>query len=495
MLKRNKIVLHNRLFFKMYLNYACVLTLSAVLIGVIFMTLYKETTMQSYYTQLERQARSISQRMTQYIVDSDYSGANDYVKKVNDLDVNKDIWVLPNVHAVNPIDESVVNPGLDIIKQKEFLTLIAEACAGRKAEDTFNDEIHGDLRNVVAVPIYGFNGEVVCALIYSSLADAQTEVINTSIRLIFQCILASLIISIVVANLFVRSITNPILKMRNIASELAEGGYEARTAITRKDEIGQLAATVDVLAERLLMNENERKNLEQMRLDFFANVSHELRTPITVIRAYVETLYDKVVTEEEKVEQYYERILHECGSMQRLVGDLLVLSKMQNPDFIIDKEPVNIIQVFEDIIRGASAISAEMNIEIVMDTNTDFCLVFGDYDRLRQMFMVILDNAIKFSNENSKIHIKILKEDKLSIWISDEGAGISEGELPYIFEKFYKSKLKQNAKGSGLGLAIAKQIALKHNGTIAVESELGVGTTFKFTFHYMSEQELNELQT
>ena len=486
-------ILHNRLFFKMYLSYACVLTISATLIGVIFMMLYKETTMQTYYKQLERQAKSISDRLTQYIIDEDYTSSVDYVRKVIELD-DKDIWVISNEKAENPLNEAMVNISFSGIHlQKEYQELMQIAFRGSEAEDTFDDYIHGDLRNVVAVPIKGLNGEFVGALIYSSPADSQTQVINQSIRLIIQCILASLLISIVMANLFVRSITNPILRMRDTAGELAEGDYAARTNIIRKDEIGQLANTVDVLADRLLENEKERKNMEQMRLDFFANVSHELRTPITVVRAYTETLYDKVVTDETKINQYYERMLHECKSMERLVGDLLVLSKMQNPDFEVEKEPVNIMQVFEDIIRSASAISEGKHITIDLNTNTDCCLILGDYDRLRQMFMVIMDNAIKFSNNDSCIHIKIKKEDKIRISIRDHGVGISEEELPYIFDKFYKSKLRQNAKGSGLGLAIARQIALKHGGTIKVESQLGVGTEFQFGFQYLTEAELQEL--
>lgn len=493
MFKHNKMILHNRLFFKMYLSYACVLTISATLIGVIFMMLYKETTMQTYYKQLERQAKSISERLTQYIIDEDYTSSVDYVRKVIELD-DKDIWVIANEKAENPLNEAMVNISFSGIHlQKEYQELMQIAFGGSEAEDTFDDYIHGDLRNVVAVPIKGLNGELVGALIYSSPADSQTQVINQSIRLIIQCILASLLISTVMANLFVRSITNPILRMRDTASELAEGDYAARTEIIRKDEIGQLANTVDVLADRLLENEKERKNMEQMRLDFFANVSHELRTPITVVRAYTETLYDKVVTDEDKINQYYERMLHECKSMERLVGDLLVLSKMQNPDFEVEKEPVNIIQVFEDIIRSASAISEEKNITIELNTNTDCCLILGDYDRLRQMFMVILDNAIKFSKNDSCIYIKIKKEDTIRITIGDHGVGISEEELPYIFDKFYKSKLRQNAKGSGLGLAIARQIALKHGGTIKVQSQIGVGTEFKFCFQYLTEAELQEM--
>ena len=113
--------------------------------------------------------------------------------------------------------------------------------------------------------------------------------------------------------------------------------------------------------------------------------------------------------------------------------------------------------------------------------------MMGDYVRLRQMFLIIVDNAIKFSKKNSKIYITVECDRYISVSIRDEGVGISEEELPNIFEKFYKSKLRQNAKGSGLGLAIAREICLKHHGTVMVESTLGKGTSFLFTFPKMEE--------
>ena len=224
-----------------------------------------------------------------------------------------------------------------------------------------------------------------------------------------------------------------------------------------------------------------------MRMDFFANVSHELRTPITVVRAYTESLVDRIVTEPEQVDQYYQRMLAECTGMERLVGDLLTLSKMQNPDFAIEKEPVDVIQIFHDLVRAASKIAEEKNVTVSFQCNSDVCLMYGDYGRLRQMFLVILDNAVKFSNEGGEVGISITKGERLEIRIRDNGIGIAPEELPFVFDKFYKSKLRQNAKGSGLGLAIAKQIALKHEGTIDIYSELSKGTEFVFVFDYIDE--------
>lgn len=189
------------------------------------------------------------------------------------------------------------------------------------------------------------------------------------------------------------------------------------------------------------------------------------------MRAYTESLVDGVVTDPEKVKQYYQRMNAESIAMERLVGDLLTLSKMQNPDFEIEKEPVNLKQVFNDLARAAGTMAEQKEIKIDQQMCSDPCIMIGDYERLRQMFLVIIDNAIKFSDKGSTIHIKLECDSKIYASVSDEGIGIAKDEIPYIFDKFYRSKLRQNAKGSGLGLAIAKNICIKHNGQISVESE------------------------
>ena len=193
-------------------------------------------------------------------------------------------------------------------------------------------------------------------------------------------------------------------------------------------------------------------------------------------------MIDGVVKEEAKLNQYYDRMLSECKSMERLVGDLMLLSKMQNPDFAINIEPVNLVQIFDDIIRSAGTMAEKKSINIEIVKDQPVIMMLGDYDRLRQMFMIILDNAIKFSEENKTVHINLSKSDKILVTIKDEGIGMDINDLENIFEKFYKSNLSQNASGTGLGLSIAKQIAIKHEGYIEVKSTLGVGSVFTFVF-------------
>jgi signal transduction histidine kinase len=213
-----------------------------------------------------------------------------------------------------------------------------------------------------------------------------------------------------------------------------------------------------------------------------SNVSHELRTPITVIRGSLEALRDKVITDPSKVQIYYDQMLSESKALQRLVGDLLDLSRLQNADFYIEKSDQNILDILYDVIRSGEHIASKKNISIVFENTAQDLVVRGDFGRIRQMIMIILDNAIKFSSAHGKIDIKLYQTDTLNISIADQGPGIEKEMLPYIFDRFHKTKSPDNKDGTGLGLAIASQIALRHDAQIIAQSEKGEGSLFTIKF-------------
>ncbi len=478
---------YSRLFFKVFGNYALMVILFAIVLGVTFIRLYQNTNMTDNVSTLERQAKSIAGELQEYNEFGDYDTGRGYLSIVSSLD-GIEIWVIRNVEATAPLNEYLTNTDLvDIEIMPEMEGIIQNVYTGEIAHETYYSEIHGVTIMTVGVPVYNGDKEVCGAVLLNQEFSSLDEGISNIQSLIIVSAGLAMLVSGILAFLFTRRLTVPISMMRTTALQLARGNYEEKTGIVRNDEIGELARTVDFLTDKLQENEIERQNLERMRIDFFANVSHELRTPITVIRAFTESLVDGVVSDEAKKAQYYQRMLHECKSMERLVGDLLTLSKMQNPDFIIESEPINLVQVFDDIVRSITKIAEEKEVSIQIKKNCDVAMMLGDYDRLRQMFMVILDNAIKFSREKGEVIIEIRKGEALAISIKDNGIGIKKEDLPYVFEKFYKSNLKQNAQGSGLGLAIAKQIAIKHNGTIRVFSEEGKGTIFMFGFKSLLE--------
>jgi signal transduction histidine kinase len=483
--KKEKIRVYNRLFFKLYLNYAVMLLITALLISLIFIRLFTNVTTGNILKEMKEQAKVVSGITKESVINErtdQYIELLQRLEQINDWD----IWVISNPEAAMPLDYDMEYGATyedfeDTPELVGYLELLHSAFEGNVNSEQKYDEIYEGQTITVAYPVYGDSDFVVGVVMVKTLVEEQQEIVSSSLTVILISSAVALGISFVIVILFTTGLSIPISRMRATALELAAGNYKSKTGISRDDEIGDLANTVDILSDKLLENDIERKKLDQMRFDFFANVSHELRTPITVIRAYTETLADGVVSDMEQIDQYYNRMLSECKSMERLIADLLALSKMQNPDFTIEKEPVNLVQVFDDIIRSAGAIAEKKNISIEVTKNEPLMMVLGDYDRLRQMFMVILDNAIKFSKENQTVHINLSNTDKIRVSIKDQGIGIDVSDINYIFEKFYKSNLRQNASGTGLGLAIAKQISLKHEGDIEVISAPGEGTEFIFT--------------
>lgn len=477
------------MFYRVYAACAGLIVLFALLISTVFIRLYRSSTQRTYSEQLQRVAVKTVEQCRNYILDEDIMEYMSVLTTVSELE-NIEIWVIANHRASVPLSEEFVTVNLENIElQEDFGEMLSRVFSGNTLLEPFRSGRRDSTLLVSAQPITGGNREICAAMIIIKSLAQMDETIHDCLSLVVVSSLVALLISGIVAAFLARRITLPIKQMQQMARELMKGNYDCKTGIEREDEIGEMARSIDMLSDKLGENEIERRNIEQMRLDFFANVSHELRTPIAVVRAYTESLVDGVVSSEEQIAQYYGRILRECKSMERLVADLLTLSKMQNPNFKVEKEPVNLVHVIDDIIKGASAISSEKGIEIIVNRDRDVYMMMGDYDRLRQMFMVIFDNAIKFSEEGSHIYVTMSAEDRLRVSIRDEGVGISKEELPNIFEKFYKSKLRQNAKGTGLGLAIAKYIALKHDGEIKVESEVGKGTEFSFYFREISEED------
>ena len=336
----------------------------------------------------------------------------------------------------------------------------------------------------VAVPIK--NAETIegVVLLHSPVKYMSSALKSGIYTLIFS-ILAALILASISAVWLSISFTKPLNKIRDATIKLAQGNYEVVTNVNQSDEIGELAKSIDKLALQLDKSSKESERFEKMRQNFIANISHELRTPITVIRGSMEAICDGIISEPEQLKEYNEQILSDSIHLQRLVNDLIDLTKLQNTDFSIDKSTINLFEIVNDAVRSMKQISTKKNIKInfIVENNNEIesYLFTGDYQRIRQMIIIVLDNAIKFSKENQKINICLRKKDSTyELKIEDNGKGINPENIGEIFKRYHKSNTEENKNGMGLGLAIAKEIALRHNIEISVESEPNVKTVFTF---------------
>lgn len=228
----------------------------------------------------------------------------------------------------------------------------------------------------------------------------------------------------------------------------------------------------------LVQDISEAEKLEQLRRDFIANVSHEFRTPLTVIKGSLEALADGTVSEPEAVARYMKRLSAETRALERLVEDLMDLSRLQADLISLRMEPVHLPDLLADAIKGIQGIADRKGIRIGLEAEAHIPAVIGDYDRLRQLFIIFLDNALKYSPEGTRVTVSVHGQEPVAIMIQDQGAGIPAEELPYIWDRFYQMDRSREAAGSGLGLAIAKRLIELHRGSVVVSSAVGEGTAF-----------------
>lgn len=473
-------MLNNKIALKLSLSFALALIIFSIIISGVFLVLFKQYTVDLHKTQLQNYAQSLAQSLStgrryngmgygaHLYFSSEIMGYNAWI-----VDENMNVITPRNMqhhkmmHANYTFSELPPNASEVIREVFQDKTVFSEG---------FSDVL-SQLTLTVGVPIKDANGKVWGAVLLHSPVEGTTDGIYQGLMILGISIILALIIVLALAILFSYFFTKPLTKMKSVAMQLAEGNYQAKCNIKQKDEVGELANVMDLLAGRLDEASKESLKLEQMRKDFVSNISHELRTPVTVIRGSLEALCDKIITDPKQIDEYHLQMLNEAKFLQRLVGDLLDLSRLQNPDFAIEKQELNLNDVISNVVRSARQIAKNKNVSINIDLKNPNLKIFGDYGRLRQMFLIILDNAIKFSFENNKVDV-LAKND--TIIIRDYGIGINEKDLPHIFDRFYKTHGEHNKVGTGLGLAIAKQIAERHNIELIAQNNFDGGAKFIF---------------
>ncbi|MEL7647628.1 MAG: HAMP domain-containing sensor histidine kinase [Sedimentibacter sp.] len=480
----------NKIARKLIAYFSASLLIFSVVIGGIFMSLFKNYTIEIHKKDIENRAVTIARTISELMGSApSYGGMGmgmggmmqgslgSYLRNVDDIAM-ADVWIVDenlNLLTVGPMSQmhysySDLPEDADIVVKEVF-----------RGSTTFSEGFSDLLRSstlTVGTPIVS-GSEIIGALLIHSPVEGMNTAIFSGFKMLVVSIFMALVLSTVVSVFLAMSFTRPLKKMKNTALLLAEGDYTAKTGIIQDDEIGELASTIDVLSERLDRASHESETLQKQRQDFITNISHELRTPVTVIRGSLEAICDGIVKEPEQVKEYNKQMLSESKSLERLVNDLLELSRLQNADFKIDMHEINLCDVINDAVRSASNMARKKNIIIDYAKDLDIMIIKGDYGRLRQMFMIVIDNAIKFSKENSIIYISL---NNNIVTVKDHGIGISKEDMPYIFNRYYRIKSEENKTGTGLGLTIAQQIANRHNVEMDAESEPGMGTSFMFKF-------------
>ena len=281
-------------------------------------------------------------------------------------------------------------------------------------------------------------------------------------------------ISVILAFFLARRISSPIIKMKNEANKLAQGNYDVHFETESFSEIKDLATTLDDATGKL-------SKVNELRKDLVANVSHDIKTPLTMIRAYAEMIKDISGDDPKKREEHLDVILQETEYLDKLVSDMSQLSKLQSGVIELNKANFDLKNCTDNVVLLLSSVIKEKNINLVLDL--DDSTVYADEIKLSQVIYNFLSNALKYSDDDTKITIRIRNdEEKVRLEVIDQGNGISEEALPYIWDRYYKvdKNFNRSVNSTGLGLAIAKAILEAHKARYGVESQLGKGSTFWF---------------
>lgn len=440
---------------------------------------------------------------------------------------------------------------------------------------------------MVALPVASDGNVVGGLLLFSPMASLSSSVWEIR-KLILLSAIFAILLSSGTSLVFSKSITKPLLLMKEAAEEMAKGNFDKKVEVIEDDEVGTLARTMNFLSDALkdnlnalskekdqlksillgmtdgvitfdennnivmansqameLLNIKEKENvekealqilknallrlhdlkqniveeitlngkiilakispllnngvkgavvvlqdvtkekkLENLRREFVANVSHELRTPLTYIQGYSEAILDGMVEDKETLNNYINIILEETLRLKRLVNDLLDLSLMENGQGTLKKDKFSIQRLIERVVLKMHNLAAQKGVKFILDLK-ETPLLFADEDRIEQVLINLIDNALRYSPEGGEITISSELEDdcNIRVGVKDKGPGIPEDELPFIWERFYKvdkSRARQKG-GTGLGLAIVKSIIENHGGRVWASNDEKGGSIFYFS--------------
>lgn len=442
--------------------------ISVVLVAMLLLMVVMDAALYNYYygamqAELETRANSTSGYIARYASETYgefYNFAGDLVQEFGDAD-KLEMQVLNSYGRV-------LFSSLGMAAGAKPSTTEAQTAFVSGKTETFigNSSSTGQRLISTSAPVYDQNGKLLGAVRYVSstkLLDQQL----LQMYLIIGGFLVCLSGIIIVANsLFIRSIVSPILKINQLAQTIKSGQYGARLDVEFDDEIGELCTTLNGMSAELA-------RMEQVKNDFISSVSHELRTPLTAIQGWTETLMDE---EDQVLRSAGLRIVQkETGRLNQMVEELLDFSRMENHRLRLQTEPVDLRGELYDAVFVYQDMLAQEGLRVVYDEPEQPVVVNADRNRMKQVFLNIIDNAGKYGKGGDRIEVSIAAENTACVvHIRDFGQGIPAEELPRVKEKFFKGSAK--GRGTGIGLAVCNEIVELHGGMLEISSVYGQGT-------------------
>lgn len=380
----------------------------------------------------------------------------------------------------------------ELLSDKELLN---EVISTGKIKSTLFTNKDSDIKKIGIIAPMSLQSEHDSIIISVSSIQPIKEAYTVIQSFYLYLLIGFIIVAIFLSKIYSKLISNPLIKLNNIAKKMSLLDFNVKCDVSSDDEIGNLASTLNFLSSNLekslqdLREKNEQlendiekeRNLEKMRKDFVATVSHDLKTPIGIISGYAEGLKDGIVSGE-NAKIYLETIIDEAAKMNSLLTNMLHLSKLESGDIILNLEEFNIIRMLQGIVKKFSLELKNKELNVIFSNLPDYAYVRADILQMEQVIKNLISNCIKYTPSNNDIFIKVNEEEEaFIISIENKGVTIPESEIENLFTTFYKlDKSGDRSQNSfGLGLASVKIILELHNSTFSIKnSDNGVIFTF-----------------
>ena len=328
-------------------------------------------------------------------------------------------------------------------------------------------------------------------------ADSQGRVHVMAKDLFISAFVILISVALVVGLWVYRSIAVPLVKLKKATQNIKEGNLDFVLDVEGKDEFSELCQDFEEMRRRLKESTEEKSLMEKENRELISNISHDLKTPITAVKGYVEGIMDGVADTQEKMDRYVRTIYNKTNEMDHLINELTFYSKIDTNRIPYTFSKLNVEDYFADCSEEVGLELETRGIELVYANYVEKdVMVIADGEQIRRVIHNIISNAIKYMDKPKGIIQIRIKDvgDFIQIEIEDNGKGIGPKDLPYIFDRFYRTDVSRNSSkgGSGIGLSIVKKIVEEHGGNIWATSEEGAGTTMYFVIRKYQEVSIDE---
>ena len=398
---------------------------------------------------------------------SQYADAGDIYKKSNYIFENLDVEETALIEVIDMQGHVVIDSTGSSAEEIINTSDVAQALKGNSAVWRGRSDLNEPIV-AVSAPIYDGSAVVGVLRYVSSLAPAY-QVLGQFFALLLLFGLGVIAVAFLYGRAMAQRILEPIQELVRVTEEVAQGNYKVTAIKYHNDEIGQLVDAVNIMTKEIT-------RADQAKSEFISSISHELRTPLAAIKGWAETMQD-MKDDIEVVEEGLSIVSKETDRLIILVNDLLDFSRLQAHRIELKKEEFSISDLLENIIGQFTVRCQQERIKMMLLTDNQESWVFADYNRLKQVLINVVDNAMKFTVGRPNAEIRIssqVLDDQIIVIVEDNGSGISPEDLQRVKEKFYKGS--SNKSGTGLGLSIASEIMELHGGKMLIDSTLNVGT-------------------